>query len=1079
MGGWNGGGRALQLLQSPFQVMRMFVLDCSDLDVRTLGLVLGVFFVGALVGTPVHAQIYVDKDATGAGTGTSWADAYTDLQTAIDAATGSDEIWVAEGVYTPDSESDSFTITGGKNGLKIYGGFQNGDTFSERDAETKVTVLSGDIGNDDNNKTADGVTPTASDIAGDENAHHVLFLDGTTGGNITNSTVIDGVTVTAGQADGSGSTIKGGGLYCEAASLNAECRPEIRNALFVGNAAETETIGGNGGAIFNAGTLDGRSSPKIIGVTFLNNAAGGKGGAIYNDGNGSSFGTGASSPIITNSTFIGNKAVFDHGGAIFNEGANGGHSNPTIINSTFVANKAGFGSGSGNAGAIYTDGKDGFGGNGDAEPTLKNLILWDNRATNAGDQMYNLGAGANPTISHSILEGGLGAISENSSSSTTDGGGNLDKDPQFTGGPAAAGTDGAFGTRDDSLNLALSSPALDAGDNAALDTTGNSVRDITTDIAGADRVQDLDDNGTATVNIGAYETIDGYTRRIVGTDGTGNDTGWRMLALPAAGRTRADLEDDLDFSVPSGSILYRYEGGAWTAKTASSASLPRGTGFMLYFFDDSIDPLTGQGMLFGVETGSEDQTTDKTVGSLDKNQRFHLLGNPYDAAFDLGGLNLAGQGFQTTVRVYDPATGNYEPIIQGNAGDEIAAWQGLVVERSTLEAGTTSLTFAASSTQSGGGNLVGSKATTDATRAASVQQARIDLRLVVTGDREADTVATDRMTAFLSEKATAGWDPYEATQLPSPDGDAATVSSPFARDDGNVRRFVASEPYPNADTVHVPVSVQTNDTEGTATFAWPTARRETIPDDWTVTLTDTDTGKEVDLRDEELTFQIGSDAGAVETPSDSRFRLSVRSAVSERVGVARFRGTATGKNIQLQWEMASPQGGSDIRVERRITDEKLRETDGKRTNRGGGWTTVGVVEGGESTYQFTDTDPPYAADSLTYRLQSATNDGRKVLADPITIARSGPERLELLGTVPNPVRNQAMVRFAVPKGTDAESVTMHLYDVLGRVVQTIQTEAEPGRHTHRLNVQRLASGMYVLCLEADGETRTQKLTVVR
>ena len=81
---------------------------------------------------PAHAQIYVDKDASSGGDGSSWTDAYTDLQTAIDNATSSNEIWVAEGIYKPNGEDDSFTITGAKDGLEVYGGFDATERSEER-----------------------------------------------------------------------------------------------------------------------------------------------------------------------------------------------------------------------------------------------------------------------------------------------------------------------------------------------------------------------------------------------------------------------------------------------------------------------------------------------------------------------------------------------------------------------------------------------------------------------------------------------------------------------------------------------------------------------------------------------------------------------------------------------------------------------------------------------------------------------------------------------------------------------------------------------------------------------------------
>ena len=96
--------------------------------------------------------IYVDRNATGAGIGTNWENAYTTLQKAIDRKNkncGGDQIWVARGTYKPGTQPTSTFLI--PEDVAMYGGFASWETsIDQRHIKDNPTILSGDTGILDN-----------------------------------------------------------------------------------------------------------------------------------------------------------------------------------------------------------------------------------------------------------------------------------------------------------------------------------------------------------------------------------------------------------------------------------------------------------------------------------------------------------------------------------------------------------------------------------------------------------------------------------------------------------------------------------------------------------------------------------------------------------------------------------------------------------------------------------------------------------------------------------------------------------------------------------------------------------------
>ena len=192
------------------------------------------------------------------------------------------------------------------------------------------------------------------------------------------------------------------------------------------------------------------------------------------------------------------------------------------------------------------------------------------------------------------------------------------------------------------------------------------------------------------------------------------------------------------------------------------------------------------------------------------------------------------------------------------------------------------------------------------------------------------------------------------------------------------------------------------------------------------------------------------------------------------VEMAGFDAAKNGSSVELTWQTASETNNARFEIQRSIVEPSRR--DGSDRN----WTTLGAVEGVGTTetpqaYRFTDSNPPFAVNALTYRLKQVDLDGSVSYSEPVTVQQTVEEVL-LRAPFPNPARGQATVRFAVPERQD---VTLRLYDVLGRRVATVAAGSREGRQEKQLDVSGLSSGVYFLRLKTQSETRLERLVVGR
>ena len=242
---------------------------------------------------------------------------------------------------------------------------------------------------------------------------------------------------------------QGGAILCE-----SDSSPTIIGCVFENNIVVDSTNSWNdhGGAL-----CCNQSSPTIINCVFSNNHADIYGGAIHCSGDNCVA-------TMINCVFDGNSAY--QGGGFACSGAN-----PQIHNCTFYSNGA---VGGGAGGAIFVAGS--------GNVTISNSILWGNQGPAHEIDVYDNGSTC--TLNNCCIDtggfafGGAGSIIGYDC---------IYDDPLFVD---ASGGD---------FRLQSTSPCIDTGDNTLVPSG------VDGDLDGSKRIMDGNSDGTATVDIGAYE----------------------------------------------------------------------------------------------------------------------------------------------------------------------------------------------------------------------------------------------------------------------------------------------------------------------------------------------------------------------------------------------------------------------------------------------------------------------------------------------------------------------------------------------------------------------------------------------
>ncbi|HKK24172.1 MAG TPA: lamin tail domain-containing protein [Gracilimonas sp.] len=358
--------------------------------------------------------------------------------------------------------------------------------------------------------------------------------------------------------------------------------------------------------------------------------------------------------------------------------------------------------------------------------------------------------------------------------------------------------------------------------------------------------------------------------------------GWRMLSAPVENMPMSELTDDVPIqgigTSDDKNFYIGYDGNAFTAPADLSGALNSGEGFILYAFNNNEFNSNTLPVIVDVGTNSE-PSSDVSVTLHANGDRWNLLGNPYQTAFDVTSMTPNNGVLGSSVgHIWSNTDGSY--ILTSSNDDKVAPGQGyFILNDDTSPATSVTLPLSGKST---GTKFYKSPENKGFVQLALISESKTDGSI----QKDLSTVL------YFHELAVTETDRFDSDKLYP----LKSTYSILGFRDPETEAFKAQESrsYFGEGEEVVHLDIQAVNVVASQTIKWE--KSDNIPEDWELLFIDNQSGEQIVMdKDFTYTFDHLSDmrSKSIETV-DLTFPVTVNMTNNEpRFTIKLSRGTST------------------------------------------------------------------------------------------------------------------------------------------------------------------------------------------